>query len=164
MGNPKNREEGLENARRCWELRTQGMSHKDIAEAVGITRTAVIQALKRAQDEVRRTMGEEFEQQQSLRLAQLEVILREAMVGWRRSQRVEPCRWAPGSPAGEEPAADAGTREGPGDPRFLGRALEAMEQIRKLQGLDAPKGSAVTPRWDPQAILREYEGVDLDLL
>jgi hypothetical protein len=71
--------------------------------------------------------------------AQLEYIVDQAMLAWKKSKEsIESRVTTDVNPVGRETAIRrAMTRQGPGDPRFLTVALQALAAERKLWGWDA---------------------------
>jgi AraC-like DNA-binding protein len=172
MARKRNGPETLDLRRRCWELRAQGWTLERIAREVGLTTTTVGEHIQRTQAEARKVFAEEIAGQQALRLAQLDSVLQEALDAWQASRSEETSTVTEGRVAvlppggeGQDPVVPLPdlvvrhTRKGGGDPALLGRVLEAIEDIRQLLGLDAPKRVQVEP---PQEPIKLYAGIDFD--
>ena len=145
---------------RAWDLKARGYTTKEIREAliaefgVSITIRAVNMALQRVAE---RTAAEAVRHAQAYKgrqIARLEAIAQEALSAYRRTvgeqvettERVEHQPAAPtpdavtAAPPPPEPKRTTQTRRRveAGDPRFLEKALDAMRDLRKLLGIDAP--------------------------
>jgi hypothetical protein len=142
---------------RAWDLKARGFSTKEIREAlvtefrVSITIRAVNMALQRVAE---RTAAEAIKHAQAYKgrqIARLEAIAQEALTAYRRTvgeqvETVERVEHVPGAAAPDAPPGPPDTKRSTqtrrrveaGDPRFLEKALDAMRDLRKLLGIDAP--------------------------
>lgn len=154
----KNREDQLRIEAQVWAYRTQnGMTHARIAELTGMERSGVTRMLQRLSRRVTEKLNDEIVEE---RIAQLEVhrkIVDEAIQAWERSknpartvtqrtptdgQQPEPQEEQPeqprrrGRPRGGSGYTMIRAENQEGDPRYLSSAMDAMERIRKILGMD----------------------------
>ena len=181
------REVAVERERRAWELRQKFWTHERIAAELGVDRSTVTKMLARISDRFWSSISGQIAAMKGDQVSQLMVIADEAMQAWESSKRPaknakKVTRKRGGSAGGH--TAGAGSAHGSygrssgasggtddeetlmqsndqnADPRYLASAMDALGDIRKIMGLDAPsKVAPTTP--DGQ---RPYRAVDLSNL
>jgi predicted transcriptional regulator len=164
------REKGKE--RRAEILRLwihEGWTQQRIADHLGITHSTVCQHLAKAKEELKQRHEDALEAYKAQQIERLQGIYDRAMEGWHRSVgetvKVTTKTGRVHVPRGEgEPIdlPDEVTREvvnQAGGAQYLGQAMKAIEGMRELLGLDAPKRTDVTS--DGEAV-KAYIGIDLD--
>jgi hypothetical protein len=129
----------LEREQRAWDLSIWGRTQREIAGAVGITQPAVSKLLRRVSARLRRDSAHDTAQWMVRVEAQLQLLVREGLDGWTRSQRdrtrKRERRIEPG--AGEPVArrvTEITVESHAGDPRFLrevNQALVTGAQLRR---------------------------------
>lgn len=145
---------------RAWDLNIQGLSYRLIAEVLNkeglgpISPQAVGHAITRVAVRLRPVLLAKAEEQVTKQVACLNNAYGEAMQAWQRSKlpALENRKKVHVSEPADQASADAKSR-GPydptdwtltvtkhrdGDPQYLRTALEALRDVRKLLGLDAP--------------------------
>jgi DNA-binding CsgD family transcriptional regulator len=141
---------------RIWTLLSEGKTPSAIARDVGIARQSVHRIIRRVEAKYHEAIWATVERLKARQARALEAVLDEALDAWERSKqlarRVRKESGQPGSLRSAE--SRRGRRNGSGgrmdltrtdvqsrvgDPRFLTEAREALADLRKLYGLDAPK-------------------------
>jgi hypothetical protein len=110
-----------------------------IAWELGISQPAVCKILRRVERHVLARMEADVRAVKAKQAGRLEYIVDQAMLAWNNSKEsIESRVTTDVNLVGCETAIRrAMTRQGPGDPRFLAVALQALAAERKLWGLDA---------------------------
>ena len=160
MPNKVPAEVAREREARAWELKQQLWTDERIAAELGVDRSTVTKALQRVERRVLAHLEDSISQLKVRQTAQLEYLAAEAVSAWEASKRpAETTRTV--IERAETPADDdarAGEARKPevivkttltvkgqsGDPRFLNAAREALADVRKLWGLDAPQRIELT--------------------
>jgi len=121
-----------------WTLRQAGNTQARIAFELGISQPAVCKILRRVERRVLARMEAEVRKVKARQAAQLEYIIEQATMGWRKSQEDATVnQTTTGDPYRQEKTIRRTvTRPRPGDPRFLAVALQALAAERELWGLD----------------------------
>lgn len=150
----------------AWRLYTrEGKTQREIAAVLKVTQQAVCLMLRRVEDRTLSDLKDETLREKARQIARLTAIFNEAISAWHSSKagfrRISERRSgggfvtpAPGKGKGKAKGAAAGKTKAArdlrdlvsqtteefthGDPRFLGTALEASRDLRKLLGIDAP--------------------------
>ncbi len=141
---------------RIWTLLSKGKTPSAIAREVGIARQSVHRIIRRVEARYDRATAATIARWRARQARTLEAVLDEALVAWERSKqparrvKKESGRRGPGGLPGHD--SRSGKRSDGrtdltrtevesrvGDPRFLTEAREALADLRKLYGLDAPK-------------------------
>lgn len=147
---------------RVMELTVLGWSQHQIASELGVTQAAVSKILRRVEGRILRDLRTTVERHKVRHTLRLERIFAEAMRAWddsksdatrRRQRKTEPSDGARGATV-----AELVVENQHGDPRYLGEALRALADHRKLWGLDAPQ------KVDVQAVRNPYEGMSEEAL
>lgn len=127
-------EQTRENERRAWELRTRGWTQDRIARELKLTQAGVSLILKRVVKRVLKDLGDDIVARKVEQEARLEHVVDEMMQAWERSKPVEV------GAEGETVIvpANAQNRNPEGDPRFIEQYRNALADIRKIWGVDAP--------------------------
>jgi gas vesicle protein len=132
----------LERKRQAWELHLQFYKHHEIAEKLNMKVSAVSRMLGRLNKQFKDKLQQDIEDVKYEQIARLEHIAREAFFAWERSKEdYEILRKSTGLMNGEPVGigtAGKEIRDQYGDPRYLKEAREAMNEIRKIMGADAP--------------------------
>jgi hypothetical protein len=124
-----------------WSLRVQGLSHRAIAERVGVSHMAVSRSLERAENRLLARLERRIKYTKARQSAQLEQLLYEAMTAWEASKA--PRKRVRRRTGKGETETVVEAVASPGDPRFLTVALEVLRAERALWHLDKPPGWAV---------------------
>jgi hypothetical protein len=124
-----------------WSLRVQGLSHRAIAERVGVSHMAVSRSLSRSEDRLLKRLEQRIKYTKARQSAQLEQLLMEAMTAWEASKG--PRKRVRRRTGGGQVETVVEAAASPGDPRFLQVALEVLRSERQLWHLDKPPGWAV---------------------
>jgi predicted transcriptional regulator len=151
---------GLDTAQRAWRLYVQhGLTQAQIAGELQLTQSAVSKAIKRAEQLGLETLRASVASHKALQLARLERIYALAMDGFERSigERVRKASSTKAGTKGDEVSDATVTEVVQGDPRWLQTALQALGDMRRLLGLDAPAKLHVTEPNRPHAGLTEHE-------
>jgi predicted transcriptional regulator len=112
-------------------LDIRGRTHAEIAEAVGLTRSAVSHRLKKLNARAVTDRAERVAQE----LRTLDTLLTEALDAWEKSK--DPLTTTTVSNDSSKSKGMRRTEEQTGNPAHLANALKAAESRRKLLGLDA---------------------------
>ena len=155
--------------RRAWDLRvTHCWKTQAIADELGVSRSTVCRMLRQVND---RLAAEFREQLEALRVEQTEqhmAIAEQALAAWQRSLQATETTTVTGGRAAVSREGDLlalpdqvvqQRREQTGNAAMLGKALKALEAIRAIWGLNAPKRQDVTTAGEP---MKAYVGIDLD--
>lgn len=145
MGSSRRRHQelaALDTEVRCWSLYVEeGLTTRAIAARLGITFSAVAKALRRAQKRARARLTQEIGLHKTLALERLDRLYFKAVDDYEKSaierQRRRTKRRSGGA-AGEVTETEIVSEGRVGNPAYLGKALEAVREIKKLLGLDAP--------------------------
>jgi predicted transcriptional regulator len=136
-----------ERERRAWDLRQRGWTQQRIADELGITHQAVSALLKRLDRRFLAKSDDLIAAQKAAQTQQLQYIADEALQAWERSKLdaetvVTTSGRAHVSKEGDVTLLPDETKvqiQGQsGDPRLLDQARGALEDIRKVWGIDAP--------------------------
>lgn len=151
-----------EREREAWRLRIERhLTQEQIAELLEVDGSTVSRMLRRQEQRLAKEFQDHALHVKARQTAQLEEIAREAVAAWDRSledavlertvTRETAIKGADDdefAPPVELPAVETTTtveRKGQsGNPALLGAALKAMEGVRSLWGLDAPKKTDLT--------------------
>lgn len=142
-----------EREREAWRLRQQGWTQQRIADRLEVTHQAVDVMLFRIEKRLAAEFREHAEEMKARQTAVLEQVMEEALEQWRRSTEDAVTevtvkgkvtgkggRSKEGADKDESRAQVTRTVEGQtGNPALLEKAMKAMEGIRSIWGLDAPK-------------------------
>lgn len=131
-----------ERERVAWDLRKRFWTEARIADHLGITQPAVHQILKRVEARVLADLKADVEATKARQTAQLERVAEEAFSAWEHSCTLaETVKTVTQTESGEsEPAVrdEKTTQSHKCDANLLNQARGALEDIRKIWGLDAP--------------------------
>ena len=132
------REVTAERERQAWELRTtRGFTEQQIADHLEIHVSTVCKALQRIERRLAGEFRERAEEIKARQTTQLEHIAAEALQQWRRScEDAEKQRTVE---KGNEVTVITERKGQSGNPALLEKALQALGEIRKIWGLDAPR-------------------------
>lgn len=155
----------LENERRAWALRQKMWTHERIAQELGLERTTVTMMLKRIGNRHLKTIQDEVASIRAEQLDQLSYIADEAMQAWESSKAPSKSASKTSKKRTSGGAGDDETRvetkERDGNPAYFTAAMKALEDIRKLLGLDAPiKVAPTNPAGDKPYSLARIQGMD----
>jgi predicted transcriptional regulator len=141
-----------ERRREAWRLRQEGWTQERIAAHLGIRQQSVCEALQRIERELAETFKAQALEIKARQTAQLERIAEEALLRWQESVgevvretvtsgRVRVLKDADGNEHTRDlPDQVARTVEyQSGNPALLEKAMNAMADVRKIWGLDAPQ-------------------------
>ena len=135
----------IERRKKVWDLRLQGKTERDIATEIGsVSNVTVHHDLAHLIREATKNLDEEVKRERIIQLHQLHLIVKEAFLAWEESkkpgQQIIEAEGAPTkrNPEGGRSTTKIGTKQ-TGNPAYLTLAMKAMEDIRKLFGLDAFK-------------------------
>ena len=140
---------------RITSLRLQGLSHRAIAEDVGLSHAEVGRTLKRILAEWKKQSSQNIETQISEKEAMLYRVMNTAWMAYERSigeVRKEIRKVKRAGQGGNAPAAEVTvtTEELNGDPRYLTIIENCIRDLRDLKGLDAPKRSEIAASITPK--------------
>lgn len=135
---------------RIWRLLSEGKTPSAIARDVCIARQSVHRIIRRVEAKYNEAIGTTVERLKARQARALWAVVDEATDAWERSKqparRVRKQTGRSGGPRSGDSHGAALTnltrtdvQSRVGDPRFLTEAREALADIRKLYGLDAPK-------------------------
>lgn len=133
---------------RAVELSVQGSTQRQIAEELGVSQAAVSKMLSRLEERFARDVVATLDRHRAKQTMRLEHQYSESMRAWTESKQDSTVRR-------QRKAQDATGRAGPavaelivenqhGDPRYLEQARKALNDIRKVWGVDAPQVLKVT--------------------
>ncbi len=154
-------------AEECFRLNViEGMHQVDIAVEINKSQARVSQLISLLEEE---WFAEYSVEQFRIKIQQTRVyehIIREAMDAWERSK--EDAETKKTSTKGKYPGDEEISVGQVGNPAYLKTAMDAMADIRKIWGLDAPQvhelgapgGAALIPFYD-QSILEDPTAMDL---
>jgi len=130
-----------ERERRAWELSSKMWTQERIAQELGLERSTISKMLKRLNERAMKTITDEILAEKAQHIRQLKEIADEAFQAWERSKEtrkgvVKKSRTG-GMTRGEETTTSVQDQDG--DPRYLETAMKALNDIRKILGLDAPE-------------------------
>jgi transposase len=154
---------GQDTAQRAWRLYVdRGLTQREIATELGVTRQAVTKALQRAEQVGLEALRESVVTHKALQLQRLERVYALAMEGYDRSigarvKKASRLQTARGDAGAAERWSEVRTEEGLGDPRWLAEARGALAAISRLLGLDTPAGGSQPAEPD-----RPYAGLSDD--
>jgi predicted DNA-binding protein YlxM (UPF0122 family) len=136
MARPLNPDQRAELEREAWALRVQGWTLRRIADQLGVCHQAVHAACSRVEKRLHAQFSKRTEQVKSRQTAQLEHLIHDVLDEWRRSKLdAETVKTTDG---GGEPKTERTVKGQTGNPALLAQARGAMEDIRKIWGVDAP--------------------------
>jgi DNA-binding CsgD family transcriptional regulator len=134
---------------RIWQLLSEGKTPSAIARDVGIARQSVHRIIRRVEARYHDAIASSVGRLKARQARALEAVLDEALDAWERSkQPARRVRKETGRSGTSHSDSGNGARTDlnrtdvqsrVGDPRFLAEAREALADLRKLYGLDAPK-------------------------
>ncbi|MGO9798728.1 MAG: hypothetical protein ACLPQ0_04630 [Candidatus Binatus sp.] len=137
---------------RIWTLLSEGKTPSAIAREVGIARPSVHRIIRRVEARYNQAIGATVERLKARQARTLWAVVDEAVEAWERSKQPvrrvkrESGRRGPARGGSRGERGDGRTdltrtqvESRVGDPRYLTEAREALADIRKLYGLDAPK-------------------------
>lgn len=127
MGAVPPREMTRERERRAWEMRQRGWTITRIADALGIDVSTVSRMLRRVDTRYLETMREAVALLKSEQSSRLEYLYSQAIAAWERT----------------------------GDSRMLEQARQALADIRRVWGVDAPTKVAATDPSGEKAMVIE---------
>jgi DNA-binding CsgD family transcriptional regulator len=140
-----------ERERQAWEMTQAGHTQAEIAEALGVTQSAVSKMLDRVNNRVLEELGQAVLARKMRQLDRLDYLYDEAMAAWERSKQPETVVSYEAPRAGRRREVTVKTLDGRcGDPVFLRRAMDALAEIRKILGLNAAEPFEFTPIADPE--------------
>jgi hypothetical protein len=127
------------------------------AEGLGkVSDVAVGKMLRRVESRFLATMQERVGEEKARQTARLEWLYGEACEGWRLSQ--QPKKKATGRQGKGKKAGSSGTQvktcKQAGDPAFLGRAMQALKEIRDIWGGNAASVTEVGVTLSPEQVQR----------
>lgn len=139
------------------KLALAGLTQQEIADKVGCVKSTVSNYLAELREECRQKAAEDTTELVARMLARYELVFREAMEAWWRSQEdkvsrrtetedlvLPECEEQCVSPQESKKRKRSVKREGQaGDASLLNTAANALKAIRELKGLDAPTRSEV---------------------
>lgn len=128
------------------ELDAKGFNQGEIAATLGLSRATVNKILGKIARRANKAMVDRAIEEKQIQLNRLQYVYTEAMQAWEKSKGKfhsvkqktvkESIGNVPGIVTKEETMSSAEERDG--NPAFLATAMQAMADIRKLLGLDAP--------------------------
>ncbi len=134
--NRPNRETVLDREATAWELRCKGLTHDRIARRLGVTRRAVGLILDRVEKRELKRLAASVERQKVTQTGQLEHLIDESLRAWRKSKQPRNRVVASGANPKSEDIEKTEVVDQTGDPRYLAAAMEAMDRMRDLWGLN----------------------------
>ena len=139
------KEVAQERERIAWDLRLKGMTHHEIADFMGLNRSAVTKLLKRIRSRVNEKLDSDVGQHRSEQIARLERIYKESMDAWENSKLASKTvikeEGQIGRASGQKTTVKV--EDADGDPRYLNIAMQALADLRKILSLDAPSKKIV---------------------
>ena len=148
MGAERHRQENEVRQHEAWRLRLQGLTQAKIAEQLGVSQQAVSLLLLKTEKRLHAEFVAQAEEIKARQTAQLEQIYLEAFEQWRRScEDAEQVTTVTGRAKATNdgcvidlPDQETRTVKGQsGNPALLEKAMQALENIRSIWGLEAPK-------------------------
>jgi DNA-binding CsgD family transcriptional regulator len=132
---------------RIWTLLSEGKTPSAIARTVGIARQSVHRIIRRVEAKYNQAIASTVERLKARQARTLWAVVDEAVEAWERSKqpmrrvRKESGRPGPGNSrrGARTDLTRTDVQSRVGDPRYLTEAREALADLRKLYGLDAPK-------------------------
>jgi DNA-binding transcriptional LysR family regulator len=152
-GNAPAREVSRQREQDAWTLRQEGRTEAAIAERLGVSQPAVSKMLRRVEDRVLKDLTKEVGRTKARQTAQLEWAASQAARAWERSLEDAVSVKESVAPIGPKDAqserevgveTERTTRGQSGNPALLAQFREALADIRKIWGLDAPTKVAAT--------------------
>jgi transcriptional regulator with XRE-family HTH domain len=155
----KNREQRRERERAIWTLRQKGLTHQEIADQVSVERSSVSKILKRLNNRFLDKLDDEIQGAKIEQWQQLDYIVSESLSAWERSKeaqrnikRTQEALEHPGTGGTQDPekplvqsvSTTTAVIDQDGNPNYLKAAREALADMRKLLGIDAPTKIAAT--------------------
>lgn len=124
-----------------------GRTQHEIARMLGVSQPAVSKMLRRIEERLLTEQAMKVERQRARHTARLEFIYAQAIGAWQASQS-ETVRRRQRKTEGQGATGDALLSElvsenRHGDPRYLEEARRALEDIRKIWGVNAPASIAI---------------------
>src|SRR3990167_9037998 len=131
-----------ERERRAWELKNQMWTNKRIADDMGLDPSTVAKILRRVVDRVKKETNEVAATYRNHQIEQLQRIADEATQAWERSKESEKTVTSI-KPDGGVETKIVKMKDADGDPRYLTIAMNALTDLRRIIGLDAPARSQI---------------------
>lgn len=128
----------------AWELRCRGWSQMRIARELGVSQATVSRDLAWSAERSLSNLDALVEQTKREHVGQLERVIDEAMQGWESSKQTSRTvsktvkRKGASEEETEEETITTKVQERAGDVRYLKTAMDAMTDIRRILGADAP--------------------------
>lgn len=133
---------------RALELSVQGQTQRQIAEELGVSQPAVSKILSRLEERYAREVVGTLDRHRAKQTLRLEHQYSESMRAWAESKQDSTIhRQRKGQGAAGQAAASIAelvVENQHGDPRYLEQARKALNDIRKVWGIDAPQQLKVT--------------------
>ena len=152
-------------AAQVWALAVHGYSQREVAERLGISQPAVCKILRRVAEQQWAELREHADRERVRHLARLNLVARESLTGYARSQEddvQQTQRTIAASPNGRpQEVTELRVRKRTGDPRFLREVREATESA--LRHLPPVAPTVPVPAFDPSR-LTETELDELERL
>lgn len=134
----------IEREAEAWELHKQGHSQGEIAIILTeknpthpIGQQAISKALRRVEESLIGDLTDKVERYKVSQVGRLEGIYLLAMQSYRQSKGIQKKTKRKATRGRLEVVQEGKTNE-PGDPRWLEKSLEALRDMRKVLGIDAP--------------------------
>lgn len=121
MGIERHRQEDLELQTRAWNLRVRGWTQERVAAELGITQQRVSRLLAKTEKRLYSEFADHAEEIKARQTVQLEHLYDRLTTQF-----------------------EASCDDGSGNPALLAQALKALEDVRKIWGLEAPKRQEVS--------------------
>ncbi len=129
------------------EMYLEGQTQHRIAEAMGVSQPAVSKIIRRMEDRLLADVSVKVERHRARHTMRLEFIYGEAVRAWQGSKEdgVRRRQRKSEGGAGREGGsiAEIVSESRHGDPRYLESARRALEDLRRLWGVDPPERLAV---------------------
>lgn len=113
--NRPTKELSLDRSKVAWGLRIKGWSQEKIADALGVSQSAISKMLSKSTKKFAEAYLLDIKNVKDEQVAQLEYVAHQAIAAWEGSRGISD-----------------------GDPRFLQAFMQAKEHIRKIVGADSP--------------------------
>ncbi len=137
MSEAKGPASAADRARRVWDLRERGWSHRRIGETLGLDRAQVVRILLQIERRELARLSKHVGHQKAAQTGWLETWIDEAVQAWEASKQPERRVTVRDDGEGAKTTVtQVATREG--DPAHLDRAITLARELRRLWGLDAP--------------------------